>query len=408
VELLSVADARRLILEQVRPLAPIDLPLAECYGCVAARDVAADYDVPPFSSAAGAGVAARSADIHGASAESPVVLRVAGRVVSGRPPDVVVGWGECARIDDGAPMPAGTDCVIPAGRFQVDGQGVRVSDPVPSGAFVNPAGEDVRAGTTLVPAGRRLGAAEMGMLAMLGQGAVLAYPRLRVNVVATGSTLVEPGRPAAFGQLRDANSYALVGALRDLGAVPFRIPIVQDVEADLRETVLSNLSRADGFVVSGGLTEAEGSDQLATLLAGIGDVDTYRTSLHPGGTFGFGLLDGVPIFDLPPDPVAALLSFEFFGRPLFMQMMGRGDAPRPELRAVLDGEVSGPAGRTLVAPARLEHRQGRWHAVPTGQPSPHLLWPVVRANGLVVIPAGEAAVAGGREVRVQVLRPLDR
>jgi molybdopterin molybdotransferase len=211
-------------------------------------------------------------------------------------------------------------------------------------ANIRPAGEDVRAGSVLVPAGRRLSSAELGILATAGHGAALTYPKVRVSVVSVGE-LVEPGRPAGFGQVRDANSYALVGAVRDVGAVPYRVGIVQDLEADLRETLLSNLTRADVFICAGGVGE-EG-DRIGLLVAGMGEVETYRVAMRPGGM-------------------------------------------------------------TRFVPALVSHRQGAWRALPTGPGAPNLLGAVVQANGFIVLPPEEESRAAGDRVRAQIFRPLER
>ncbi|MGH2686395.1 MAG: gephyrin-like molybdotransferase Glp, partial [Actinomycetota bacterium] len=249
-DLLSIDDARKRILGGVAPLQPIELPLAEAYGCVAAADVGTDFDIPPFSAAQIDGFAARSADIVTATMEAPVGLRVAGWALAGRPPEATVGWGEAVRVAAGAPIPAGADCIVPSASFEVDGEFVRVLQPIPAGYAIRPAGEDVAAGTVLVPSGRRLAAAELGVLATAGHGDVLAYPKVRVGVVSLGE-LVEPGRETGFGEVRDASSYLLLGALRDVGATPNRIGIVRGLEKELLDALSSNALRADAFLVSG-------------------------------------------------------------------------------------------------------------------------------------------------------------
>src|SRR5919109_2830956 len=108
---MPVDEAAAQILDAIPPLQPIDLPLAEAYGCVAATDVITEYDIPPFSAAEVDGFAARSADIVAAAPGSPASLRLVGRSVLGRPPEVTVGWGEAVRVVTGAPMPAGADPV---------------------------------------------------------------------------------------------------------------------------------------------------------------------------------------------------------------------------------------------------------------------------------------------------------
>jgi molybdopterin molybdotransferase len=404
--MLSVEETRRRILESVQPLAPIDLPLAEAHGCVMARDVVTEYDIPPFSSAMVDGFAARAADVVGASPQRPVTLRVAGRVLAGRPPEVTVGWGEAARISQGAPVPAGADAVVPASAARVEGESVLVGRPVQAGTAIRPAGEDLRAGSMLVPAGRRLSAAELGILATAGFGTALTYPKVRVAVVSVGE-LVEPGRPAGFGQVRDAVSYGLVGALRDVGAVPYRVGIVQDVEADLRESLLSNLSRADAFICAGGATEEEG-DRIGLLLAGLGDVETYRAAMRPGGTIGFGVVDGQPFFSLPAEAAAALVSFEVFVRPAILRTMGRRDMGRPEITASLETSLPAAGGAARFVPARVSHREGAWRVRPTGPGAGNRLGAVVAANGLVLLDADDDPRSPGDRVRVQIFRPLER
>src|ERR687892_573426 len=308
---MPVSEAAAQILDAIPPLQPIDLPLAEAYGCVVATDVPTEYDIPPFSAAEVDGFAARAADIVAAAPASPASLRLVGRSWRGRPPEVTVGWGEAVRIMAGAPMPAGADCVVPSDRATAQDETVAVSVPVAAGSNVSAAGEDVKAGSTLVPAGRRLSAAELGLLATAGYGSVPAFPRLRIGVLAVGD-LVEPGRPSGFGQVRDAVSYLLLGAF---------------------------------------------------------------------------------------------VSFELFVRRGLLRMMGRGALKRPEVTAVLDEPVHGPSGVALFVPARMAHRDGAWHVRPTGPAEEGHLGSLAEANALLTVPPGGAS---GGEVRVRVLRPLER
>jgi molybdopterin molybdotransferase len=282
---------------------------------------------------------------------------------------------------------------------------VRVSRSAEPNAHINPAGEDVKAGSVLVPAGRRLAAAEMGILATAGFGSVPAYPKLRVGVLSIG-TLVEPGRSAGFGEVRDATSYLLLGALRDVGAVPYRIGIVVDPRAHLRETVMSNTLRADAFVAAGGQLE-DGEASVPGVLSGLGDVRTVHVAAHPVSALGFGTVEGKPFFCVSGKPMSALVSFEILVRQAILKMMGRRDLRRPEVSAVLDEPVAGPRDVALFVPARMTHGEGGWHARPTGPVAEGLLGAAVEANALVALPAGERPVPGA-QVRVQVVRPLER
>jgi molybdopterin molybdotransferase len=402
---MSPDDARRAILEATSPLQPIELPLAEAYGCVAAREVATEYDIPPFSAAELNGFAARSADIVAATEDAPVRLRISGWALAGRPPEATVGWGEAVRISAGAPMPAGADCVIPDDAAEIDGEDLLVGEPVKADMDISPAGVDLSAGTVFVPEGRRLAAAELGMLATAGYGSVLAYPKLRVAVVALGD-LVEPGREAGFGQARDSSSYLLLGALREVGAMPYRIGIVGDLEKDLNDAIASNALRADAFVVTGG--DPGSSEVVAGALSGLGDIRTFSVAIHPGGELGHGVVEGNPFFHLVGGAAAAFVSFDVFVRPAVLSMMGRQDRGRPELRAILDAPVTGPADQTLYVGADLVYRDGAWHCTPGPAAGQGQLGSFVQASGLLVIPPGDTEVAVGTELPVQVLRAPQR
>ncbi|HEV8681504.1 MAG TPA: gephyrin-like molybdotransferase Glp [Actinomycetota bacterium] len=403
--MIPIDDARRRVLDSVQPLSPIELPLIEAHGCVLARDVAAEFDIPSFSSSEVDGIAVRAADIHGASSEASAALRITGRSVTGRPPGATVGWGEAMRIAPGAPLPAGADTVVPLEVCTVEGETVRVTEALPPASYVRPAGEDVRAGEVLVPSGRRLSGPEIGILAASGQPAALAHPKVRVGVLSMGSGLVEPGHPAEFGSIRDSGSYTVFGALRDLGAVPYRMGIVTGSDEDLREALLSNLVRADAFVALA--PEAEAS-RLVHALGTVADLEWLQVAMYPGMTQVVGTIEGMPFFLLSASPVSAFVSFEMFVRPALLKMMGRQDIKRPEVMAAVDEDLLAPAGLTLVAAARVTRVEGKWHAKPAGPAGPNFLAALVRANGLILVPPEQGSVPVGTPVRVQVFRSLDR
>ncbi len=255
--MLRVEEARERILSAIQPLAPIEMPLQEAHGCVVAADAIAQSHLPEFSSSAMDGYACRSHDVVGASPEAPVTLRVVGLARIGRRPDATVGGGEAVRIDTGAPMPAGADCVAPIEYAAAAGDRVRIVREFAEGRNVRAAGEDVRAGQVMVPAGRRLSGAELGLLAISGHPHVLTHPRPRVIVLSTGDELVEPWQKPAFGQVRDSNSFTIFGGLREAGAVPYLGGIVRDEPEHLKEAIVSHLVQADAYISSGGVSAGE-------------------------------------------------------------------------------------------------------------------------------------------------------
>jgi molybdopterin molybdotransferase len=404
--LLPVEEARERILSRITPLAPIELHLQEALGCVAAEDVLASEDMPAFSSSAMDGFALRSADLEGATESSPVELRVVGRARIGRRPDATVGDGEAIRIDTGAPIPAGADSVVPIENCLASQDTVRVLQWVPPGKHVRPAGEDSRTGDLLVPAGRRLGGPELGLIAAAGCSRVLVHPKPRVVVISTGDELVEPGRFPQFGQIRDANAYTLFGALREAGARPYLAGIVPDDVESFKEMILSQLLQADAFISSGGVSVGE-HDVVKRAFFRRGEIDFFRVAMQPGMPQAFGAFEGKPYFGLPGNPVSVFVSFEVFVRPALLKLAGRTDLDRPQVTAVLDSEISGPEGKTVFARVRVRRTTEGWFATSTGSRSSNLLRTVTRANGLAVIPPGVERLEAGDRCRVLLFRRLD-
>lgn len=404
--MVPVEEAREWILSQIQPLSPIELPLQEGYGCVLAQDVVAEVGIPEFSSSAMDGFAVRSNDVAEATRGAPVELRIVGRARIGHRPEAVVGWREAVRIDTGAPIPAGADCVVPIEDCEVAGDVARILRAVPPGKHIRPAGEDVRAGEVLVPAGRRLSAPEVGLLATAGRAQVLAYPRARVVVISTGDELVEPGETATFGQVRDANSFTIHAALRDAGAVPFLAGIVRDDVEEFRETILSHLVQADAFISSGGVSVGE-RDVVKRAFFRRGDVTFYRVAMQPGMPQAFGFVEGKPYFGLPGNTVSVFVAFEVLVRPAILKMMGRRQLFRPEVTAVLETDITGPREKTQFARVLVRRGPDGYRASVTGGRGSNLIATVARANGLAIVPPGVETARAGEECRVMLFRSLE-
>jgi molybdenum cofactor synthesis domain-containing protein len=404
--LVSVEDARERVLSQITPLAPLQLPLTDADGCVSAEDVVATRDLPEFASSAMDGFAVRASDITGATPGAPVELKIVGRAMIGRRPEAVVGGGEAVRIATGAPIPAGADAVVPIENAEPGAEMVQIFDGPAAGRHVRPAGEDVRDGQVLVPAGKRLGPPELGLLANAGFPHPIVHPRPRVIVLSTGDELIPPTETPEFGQIRDSNAYTLYAGLRDAGAMPVLAGIVRDDVDALRETVLSYLIQADAFVSSGGVSVGE-RDVVKAAFFRRGDLDFYKVAMQPGMPQGFGHIEGKPFFGLPGNPVSVFVSFEIFVRPAMLKMMGRTQLFRPEVTATLADDIPGPKGKLQYARVRLERSGDGWIAAPTGARGSNLISTVARANGLAMIPVGTATAPAGSRVRVMVFRSAE-
>ncbi len=404
--LIPVEEARERVLSQIAPLQPLDLPLTEAYGCILARDVVAERDIPEFASSAMDGYAVRSSEVVDAMPTAPVQLRVVGDARIGQRPEGTVGGGEAMRIATGAPIPAGADTIVPIERCEPAGDVVRVLAGTPEGRHIRPSGEDVKGGEVLVQAGRRLQAPELGLLATAGASHPLVRPRPRVVILSTGDELIPPSADPEYGQIRDSNAYTLFAAVREAGAVPMLAGIVRDDVDALKETVLSHMVQADAFVSSGGVSVGE-RDVVKAAFFRRAELGFYKVAMQPGMPQGFGHIEGKPYFGLPGNPVSVFVSFEIFIRPALMKMMGRHQLYRPEVPAKLDEDVSGPMGKTQFARVRVKRTAEGWIATPTGGRGSNLIATVARANGLAIVPAGVETAPAGSEVRVMLFRSME-
>jgi molybdopterin molybdotransferase len=396
-ELVELNRYRQTLLSRIGPLEPIALGLLEAHGCVLAEDVVAETDIPPFANSAMDGFAVRASDTY-----PGVELDLVGEVAAGSEPAHPLGAGEAFRIMTGAPLPDGADAIVPVEAVEENGTRVRLQESGRRGRHVRPAGQDVQAGEKVLQAGRRLGAADVGMLAAVGHTHVLVHPRPRVVVLSTGDELQEPGQPLRPGAIRDANSYALTALARESGATAFRMPIVPDDRRQLQEAFEGALTQADLLVTSGGVSAGR-YDYVKQVLAQLGDVRFSRVGMQPGMPQAFGFLGTVPCFGLPGNPVSAYVSFEVFVRPALRRMQGRTDLNRPRVTAVLEDEIESPSNKVSFLRVKLRRAEGTWHAQTTGPQSSGILRSVVEADGLAEVPGNRTSLFPGERVVVHLL-----
>ncbi|HEY6257937.1 MAG TPA: molybdopterin molybdenumtransferase MoeA, partial [Xanthobacteraceae bacterium] len=214
--LLPIEEVERILRERVMPVAETEtVPLGGAYGRVLAREVAAPIDLPPFDNSAVDGYAVRSQDLD---RNVDTRLAIAGRAAAGHAATQGLAPGAAIRIFTGAPMPPGADTVFMQEDVRRDGEAVTVPPGLTAGANRRLAGEDVRAGAVLLPAGRRLAAQDVALAAAVGLTQLPVRRRIRVAVLSTGDEIVEPGTTRPSAALFDANRVLLAGLLAGLGA----------------------------------------------------------------------------------------------------------------------------------------------------------------------------------------------
>ncbi|MFI0373444.1 gephyrin-like molybdotransferase Glp [Actinomadura sp. 1N219] len=390
------------ILGSVAVLSPLDLALLEAHGTVLAEAVSAPVPLPPFDNSAMDGYAVVAADIAAATEADPVALPVVGDIVAGDTGVSAIRPGLTARIMTGAPLPAGADAVIPVEWTDGGNATVRISRAAPSGNYIRRAGEDVPAGQVVVDAGTRLGAPQLGMIAAVGRSRVTVRPRPRVVVVSTGDELREPGEPLAPGQIWESNSYMLTAAVVEAGGVGYRQATVEDEPAKVLEMFQDQLVRADAIVTTGGVSMGT-RDVVKEVLAGTGTVDFHKVRMRPGKPQGFGLLEGVPVFTLPGNPVSAYVSFQVFVRPALRAMQGLAADPLPTVSAVLTDDVKSPPGLRHYLRGLLSFSRGSYTVTAAETQGSHQLGSLASANALIELPEDVEALPAGSQVEVMRL-----
>ncbi|WP_028473883.1 gephyrin-like molybdotransferase Glp [Nocardioides alkalitolerans] len=409
--LTGVPEFFERVIEGVRTLPAMSQPLLECIGLACAEDVTADVALPSFDNAAMDGYAVVLADLEGATEDTPVQLPVIGEIGAGQARIMALSPGTTAKIMTGAPVPAGSDAVVPYEWTDRGVAQVRIGRAPTPLQHIRHAGEDVRAGEIVVSAGTVIGPRHIGLLAAIGRSHLLVRPRPRVVVISTGSELRDPGSAIGHDSIYDGNSWMLAAAARAAGAKAFRVGIVQDEPHAFLEALSDQLVRADLIVTSGGVSAGD-FDVVKEALSAYGSMWFGSVAMQPGKPQGFGLVgeDGTPIITLPGNPVSAYVSFEVFALPAIRKLMGVAPYARPLRRALLTHPVTSIRGRRqflrgeYVVPTGVGGNAARSaHVTPVGGPGSHLLGDLAASNALIVVPESVTRIEAGQPVHVLAL-----
>ncbi|MFN2136066.1 MAG: gephyrin-like molybdotransferase Glp [Candidatus Promineifilaceae bacterium] len=399
---LTVDEALALVLASVAPLPATRVPIEEALGRVLAEAVVAEDSLPPFANSSMDGYAVRAADVQAARENGPVALRVLGDIAAGTVPEITLQPGTAARIMTGAAMPEGADAVVPVEDTNEPWREparplpaeILVGRAVQAGDYVRPIGEDIQAGTRVMEAGHLLRPQEVGVLASLGVGRVLVHRRPRVGLLSTGDELIAVEETLRPGKIRDSNSYAQAAQVMALGAVPIRLGVAADREADVREKLHIGLDEGVDLFVSSAGVSVGAYDVVKAVLEKEGNVGFWRVRMRPGKPLAFGNYQGVTYLGLPGNPVSAMVSFERFVRPAILKLGGHSQLSRPRVKVVFAEEIDSDGRETYVR-AVVTHKDDVYVAVSTGSQGSHVLTSMVKANALVIIPEGVKHVAAG-------------
>lgn len=396
VELTTIDTARDTVLGATPRLPHEQIEIERADRRVLARDVVAAGDVPPFPCSAMDGYALQS----GPAARA---LEVVAESRAGEPSGRALGAGEAIRVSTGAAIPDGADAVIPQEEVELDGTRIVTAVATSPGTHVRPAGEDVRAGTTVLKAGTLLGVAELGAAVSAGAGSVLVSRRPRVAVLCTGDELRAPGEPLGPGEIHNSNGPMLIALAARAGAESQPVVRLSDSLDETRDGLALALDTADVVVISGGVSVGP-HDHVKPALAALGvDERFWRVALQPGKPTWFGVRDRTLVFGLPGNPVSAVVTFTLFVAPALAALQGAAPSPWRSLEAELGGPVQRNPIREQAVRVRLTRRNGALIADTTGPQGSNLISSLTDADALALIPPGAGEIPAGASVALERL-----
>jgi len=408
-EALPVRDAQRIIREFVQPVGAVEqVALRAALGRVLARDIVSPINVPAHDNSAMDGYALRGGDLV---PDGDTRLKVVGTVYAGRPSEAAPGPGECVRIMTGGVMPEGCDSVVPQEFVAQESADAIVlgAGTIRAGDNRRFAGEDLKAGSAALKAGKIIRPADLGLVASLGIAEVPVVRRLRVAFFSTGDELRSIGQALDTGSVYDSNRYTIYGMLQRLGCEIIDMGIVRDDPAALEAALRTACENADVIITSGGVSVGA-ADYTRQIMARLGDVTFWKIGMRPGRPLAFGRIGSngrsAFLFGLPGNPVAVMVSFYFFAREALLRMMG-AEAPLPLLRARSAGAIRKKPGRTEYQRGILTHGEDGMPQVRiTGSQGSGILRSMSEANCMVVLHDEQGNVAAGDMVDVLMFEGL--
>jgi len=398
--LIDEALQKWLNILQIKPR-ETTVPLSEALHRVLAAGLTAKEDLPRFDKSAVDGYALKAEDTTGASQFKPVPFQITEAEE--------VGAKQARQIWTGNPLPKGANAVVMIEHTRKSDGRLEVSVQLAAGGNVSKKGEDVKQGENILEAGTRLNPYHLALLAAMGNNSVKVAEKPRVAILATGNELAEAGSKPVGSKIFDSNRVMLAAMCRELGAEPVDLGIAKDDLAEIGEKLKMGLRSCDVVITTGG-TSVGGLDLVPDVVNNSGKpgVVVHGVALRPAMPTAVAALDGKPVMILSGNPVAAVIGFEVFARPLICKMLGmKQTEPRPTLNAVMTRKVAAALGRRTFVRVRVTRRNGEFLSEPVSARGSGAISTMTRGNGFVIVPENREGVAEGEVVTVHLFGEME-
>lgn len=407
----QLQDAIQTIMDKCKIGTIQRITIDEADGRFLAEDIQADHPIPMFDRSMYDGFAVRSSDTDQASKDKPVKLLVTQHIPAGKQADNPIQSGQAMRIMTGAAIPEGADAVVMLEHVredeQVNATSIYINHHIEAGHSISKRGEDTAQGALLMKKGTRVGAGEKAMLATFGYGQVDVYRQPVVGLFATGSELLAVDEPLQPGKIRNSNSYMLESQVRQLGAVPIHLGILEDEFKSCYRAVNQAMLEVDIVLTTGGASVGDFDFVQAILKEMEADVLFNKTAVRPGSvtTVATKQIDGQQkwIFGLSGNPAACFIGFELFARPVLMTLMGCASVHLPRVQAKVQQDIRPPQDYSKLMRARVAMDGAELHAHLIGLDKSGVVSAFTQANALLVVPAGSDGFRSGQSVDVILL-----
>lgn len=374
--------------------------IENCVGRVLAADVTSMLDVPPHDNSAMDGYALQAVDL-----QQTDILTMIGSSFAGHPFNGALNEGQCVRIMTGATIPNGADTVIMQERTESDGEQIRFSAKPAAGSCIRRRGEDIGKGDVILAKGRKINAADIGLLASLGTKTVEVYRKVKVALFSTGDELKSPGQPLEFGDIYESNRYTITAMLEQLGAQVIDYGIIADDKHKITTVFEQANEEADIVVSSGGVSVGE-ADYTKEILEQQGTIGFWKLAIKPGKPFAFGKLSDSFFVGLPGNPVSAMVTFHQLAVPFIRRVSGQQQAQNPRFMVPSSCKINKRSGRTDFQRGIFSVENGVPSVCTTGSQGSGILRSMSRANCYIILEQQRESVAEGDLVCVELFDSL--